>query len=256
MLIPAGQIISKTLTLYRDHWKMILKYLLLLLVPSIFAIALSMVLSFLLVVVGATTQNLSAALLPVGVYGLLLIIIAFVGFWFTIALIRMLGGAYEGRTARPMKEELRDAVRHIWPGFLASLLASLAILAGFILFIIPAFLFAIWFGFSLFAVIFEDKKPIEALKASKGLVSGRWWGTFWRLLAPAFVFTVLLFIVQWIVGLPFETTLAQTNQTSFSGMGMALLYAAIMSVVNLIFTPLTTIATTILYIELKKTPKA
>lgn len=255
MLIPAGQIISKTLTLYRDHWKMILKYLLLLLVPSIFAIALSMVLSFLLVVVGATTQNLKAAILPVGVYGLLVIIIAFVGFWFTIALIKMLGSAYEGRTARPIKEELRDAARHIWPGFLASLLASLAILAGFILFIIPAFLFAIWFGFSLFAVIFEDKKPIEALKTSKGLVSGRWWGTFWRLLVPAFVFTVLLFIVQWVVGLPFETTLAQTNQTSFSGMGLALLYAAIMSIVNLIFTPLTTIATTILYIELKKTPK-
>lgn len=256
MLISAGQIISKTLTLYRDHWKIILKYLLLLLVPSIFAIALSMVLSFLLVIVGATTQSLSSALLPLGVYGLLILIIAFVGFWFTIALIKMLGSAYEGRTARPIKEELRDAARHIWPGFLASLLASLAILAGLILFIIPAFLFAVWFGFSLFAVIFEDKKPVEALKFSKGLVKGRWWGAFWRMLAPAFIFTVLLLIVQWIVGLPFETTLAQMNQASFSSMGVALLYAAIMSVVNLIFTPLTTIATAILYIELKKTPKA
>ena len=96
----------------------------------------------------------------------------------------------------------------------------------------------------------------EALKSSKGLVAGRWWATFWRLLAPAFVFTVLLFVVQWVVGLPFETTLGQQiDQTSFASMGTALVYAVVMSIVNLLFTPLTTIATAILYIELKRTPR-
>src|SRR3989344_6339531 len=107
MLISAGQIISKSIALYRDHWKIILKYLLLLLVPAVFALVLSMVLSFLLVVVGLTVQNLSSALLPIGVYGLLVLIISFIGFWISIAFVKMLGSAYEGKAARPIKEELR-----------------------------------------------------------------------------------------------------------------------------------------------------
>ena len=67
---------------------------------------------------------------------------------------------------------------YIWLSFLV----GIVMFAGFVLFIIPGIIFTIWFSFSRFILIFEDKKGKLAMARSKELVKGYWWPVFGRFL--------------------------------------------------------------------------
>ncbi len=73
----------------------------------------------------------------------------------------------------------------ILPLALVSILAGLAVVGGLILLIVPGIIFAIWFAFSAFTLILENKRGTEALKASKALVVGRWGAVFSRIILLA-----------------------------------------------------------------------
>jgi hypothetical protein len=51
-------------------------------------------------------------------------------------------------------------------------------LVGFFLAFIPGVIFLIWFSFSMYIMVDEDKRGLDALLASKGYVEGYWWNTF------------------------------------------------------------------------------
>ena len=78
-----------------------------------------------------------------------------------------------------VKTEVSDALiyglRKWWIFIGTAILAGLAMLGGFLIFIIPGIIVTVWFMFASYAVIFEDQKFIGALNYSKSLVQGRWW---------------------------------------------------------------------------------
>jgi len=80
-------------------------------------------------------------------------------------------------------------------------LNTLIILGGLVLLIIPGLIFIVWFMFSQYALIFEEKKGFQALKRSKELVKGRFIDVIYRVV----VFTVFMipvyFIISFSVGL-------------------------------------------------------
>jgi len=115
-----------------------------------------------------------------------------IGLWSRVALFC----AVKDNTAG-IKKSLSDAWPKIASFFWISLLAGLAVLGGFILFVIPGIIFAVWFGFSLYVYIFEGTKGSSALKKSKELVKGRWWPVFARFL----VFGIIAMLISWIKGL-------------------------------------------------------
>jgi len=65
---------------------------------------------------------------------------------------------------------------------------------GFALLIIPGIIFSVWFAFSYYVLLFEGKTGIDAMKASKAYVKGRWWAVFGR-----FAFIVLVSIIFSVV---------------------------------------------------------
>src|SRR3989338_6978781 len=76
------------------------------------------------------------------------------------------------------KADLRDAVyRFFSKYFLVTMVTALALVAiiigGFIFFIIPGILFAIWFSQTYYFILLENKSPADALRASKRLTEGR-----------------------------------------------------------------------------------
>lgn len=75
-------------------------------------------------------------------------------------------------------------------------LKALIIFAGFILLIIPGFIFSIWFSLAGYILIFEQKRGMSALWRSKDLVSGKFWKVLWRFL----VFGVIIFIIAFSLG--------------------------------------------------------
>ncbi len=89
-----------------------------------------------------------------------------------------------------MKETLKLAWKRVWKLFLVNLLVGLIIFGGFVLFVVPGIIFAVWFSFARYYVI-EGSPVIESLKKSKALVKGR----FWRIVLRYIVFWALSVVI-------------------------------------------------------------
>ncbi len=93
-----------------------------------------------------------------------------------------------------LKNLLLSVKDKVAPLFWVSLLSGLMVLGGFILFVIPGIIFAIWFCLARYVFAFEGKKGLMASWRSKELVRGYWWPVFGRLLA----FMILSMVVSFI----------------------------------------------------------
>lgn len=88
-----------------------------------------------------------------------------------------------------VKGALKEGWSKYWPFFLVSLSTGLIIGLGFLFLIVPGIIFAVWFSFSTYVVICEDKRGFKALSRSRELVKGRWWSVAKRV----FVMMIITF---------------------------------------------------------------
>lgn len=248
MLISAKELIQKSLTLYQKNYQLFVKYLLLLLIPA-----------SIILFAGMFTKNFQNMrvdfnffIMPPIIYFLIVLACSLASLWISLALLRVLVAAYTDKPIKALKEELQNAAPLIVPALLVSILTSFIILGGIVLLIVPGIIFAIWFGFAFYAVVLDQNKPVEALKTSKNLVQDRWWAVWWRLFAPAVLFTVMLMLAQWLINIPIGIILK--NAGSWLYPANVVIFNILSAFVSLLFSPLTTAATVILYLELKKTP--
>lgn len=79
------------------------------------------------------------------------------------------------------------------------LLVVLVIAWGFAL-IIPALIFAIYYGFAQYVLVVEDKRPFSAIERSYDLVRGYFWPVFGRLALIGFIGLV----IYWFISLPLD----------------------------------------------------
>ena len=236
MLISVGNIISKSVDLYKKNTQLFLTYVGVMLIPN--------------ALIQIITATFFLGNLNFFILGLLTFLAGLANIWISLAFIRVVAAKYVGAASTDIKDELLNVKNIFLAAIIASLLAALAIFAGVILLIIPGIIVAVWFAFGLYAVAIDNKDGVEALKASKQLVQGRWWAVFWRLVAPAIVFGILTIVVQGIGELIFGSL------GNAFGIVVGLLGGVLVTAAALLVFPLSTAAPTILYIELKKTPVA
>jgi hypothetical protein len=117
------------------------------------------------------------------------------GFLIQAAIIVSVSRVVSGETLG-VKETLKFAWGKLGKYFLTHLLTSLITLFGFILLIIPGIVFAVWFAFSQYIVIGQNVGPIEAIKASKKLISPNFWPVFGRLAAIMATFTIAQLVLS------------------------------------------------------------
>ena len=67
---------------------------------------------------------------------------------------------------------LKSSIRFIIPLSIVNLLAGMVILVGFALLIIPGIIVAVWLSLTTYAVIFEKKRALSALRRSRFYVRG------------------------------------------------------------------------------------
>ncbi len=118
--------------------------------------------------------------------------------------------------------------------FWASVLSGLAVLGGFILVIVPGVIFALWFVFAGFFIMYENKGAIDSMKASKALVKGNLGGLFGRFLVVGIVY-IAIAIISSVV-------------SSFTS---PILYAVISALITALITPFFLLCTYNLYTALK-----
>jgi hypothetical protein len=93
------------------------------------------------------------------------------------AITRAAAGTFLGRDM-DIGESLRFGLSRFWSILLVGVLTGLAVLGGFLLFIVPGFIFLTRFWVGVPALVIEDRRGREALKRSWNLVKGRSWPVF------------------------------------------------------------------------------
>ena len=71
------------------------------------------------------------------------------------------------------------------------IIVGIFVLLWSLLFIIPGIIFAVYYSFSKYALVFEGYKSRSALKRSKELIKSYWWAVFGRQLFIVLIFTAL-----------------------------------------------------------------
>lgn len=106
-----------------------------------------------------------------------LLVLALIGLVSKMFLLRIGLDSYERGSST--FERLKATLPFIGTFYLTMILIYLATAVGFILLIIPGFIFLIKYGFGDFVVLDSDLGPIEALKRSSEITYGHKWRIFW-----------------------------------------------------------------------------
>jgi hypothetical protein len=175
------KLLSDAWKLYKSRWK---TFLGIIIAPILLIIPVFLV--FGIIVFGAGmigAFDLESAVGNVIIFAILLLVLSIsmiiIQFWSQAALIYAIKDSAENIG---IKESYRRGWHKIRSFFWVSILSGFIIMGGYMFFIIPGIIFAIWFSLALYIVITEDLKGMDALLKSREYVRNYWWSVFWRLL--------------------------------------------------------------------------
>lgn len=180
----AGNLLNEAIEIFKQHYRTLLGISAIIMVPSI----LVSVFSEKIVWDSVTkTFGLYVAILFGTVLGILYVIISS---WGQVSLMYAVKDREKGvGISQAFALAWHKIVSYWW----VSLLSGFLVLGGFILCIIPGFLFALWFCLSSFVLITEEEKGMNALLKSREYVRGKAWPVLWRFLV--LFFSIILFSI-------------------------------------------------------------
>ncbi|MBI4281172.1 hypothetical protein HY628_03165 [Candidatus Uhrbacteria bacterium] len=181
-LIHVSDLTKEVTSLYRKHFFDFLRILIWLLVPTVLSALLPLF----------PISKLSKIVIDASL-SLLMVILSL---WLSVTLVDLVG-TYAGKTnAKKLKQGIWAQAGRVVDFTLISLLQAAVIFIGFLLFVIPGFIFLNWFSFARYAVLIDESSPgSEALRLSKNLVNGRFWSIAWRWIGSYLYFGSFLVLV-------------------------------------------------------------
>jgi hypothetical protein len=102
-------------------------------------------------------------------------------------------------------ESYQAGFKLFWAWIWIAILAELAMIGGFVMFIIPGIMLSIQLALAIYVLVLEDKHGMQALIQSREYVKGYWWAYFGRALLLCLVICVLMFVAY----LPFALLLGK-----------------------------------------------
>lgn len=107
------------------------------------------------------------------------------------------------------RREIQRGLR-AWPALIiGGVIMVAALIAGYILLIVPGVLLTVSLAFFQFCVMLDGQGPLAALNHSHTLVWGNWWRTFWVIILMALV----LILISVVVLIPFALMLGLHHGT-------------------------------------------
>ncbi len=141
-------------------------------------------------------------------------------------------------------EALRFGFRKTWYIFLGGLLCMIIVSLASILLVIPGiYLGNLYFLFTQ-VIIVEGKGPWSALKRSKELIKGSWWRSFGIILLTY----LLVAVISWAAAFVISLIVLGLFGTGLTGQIIDLI---LRTPVSCLLVPISTIATTLLYYDLR-----
>lgn len=141
------------------------------------------------------------------------------------------------------KELFRESRRFFWPYFGLVLLTIIFVILWSLLLIIPGIIYSVLYSFACYALFFEDKRGMAAIRRSVKLATGY----FWPILGRFLFVGVIVWVFSVIVAIP----LSFADENSI----FASLWSGVLQVVNLLVGPIVLFYTYNIYRELVKIKK-
>jgi hypothetical protein len=159
-------------------------------------------------------------------------------YWYQGMVVEATRDILDGRRDHSIGSLFSAAAPFIVPLLLAGILAGIGVAIGFVLLIIPGlFLITIW-AVIVPVIVIERAGVIESFGRSRELVRGSGWQVFGVI--------VVLFLVLFIIRAALQAIIGGISDESFVGYALADLIS------NVLFVPLTALAATVIYVELRR----
>jgi hypothetical protein len=152
--------------------------------------------------------------------------------------------SYLGRTA-DVRQSFDFAAHRLMSLLWLSIIATIAIVIGFILVILPGIWLLVSFSVAVPVLMLEGLTGFKALGRSMSLVRGRWWATFGRELSVLLMYIVALIVIGIIAG-AIERGINITNVTLY-----VIVAAIFQGLIVILVTPFVAAAITVIYIDLR-----
>lgn len=128
------------------------------------------------------------------------VIEGFIGLIATIGIVFLIKQRIDGKKIT-LKEAFNKSIQK-WTLLIATMIIMLICLLGLtLLLIIPGIIFSVFWIFTVYVVILEDKSFFQAMKYSKKIVEGRWWKTFGIIILFGFMAVLVTLILTGILGI-------------------------------------------------------
>jgi hypothetical protein len=182
-LHSVGSLFSESWKLYKERWSVLVEIVLL---P-----VLVIVLGYIFIGFG-----LGPAFLALGG---MVVFAGYIIFMFSMAPL-----IYSIQHATGMDESYRATVKLFWPLVWVSILSALAVIGGFVMLLIPGIWLAVAFSVGIYVFVVEQRRGIDALRASKDYIKGYWWAVLGRTILLGILVVVATAIIEapfgWIGG--------------------------------------------------------
>lgn len=123
-------------------------------------------------------------------------------------------------------EAFKLSFSKIWSCWKVGALSGLILMSGFMLFIIPLIIFAVWLSFSAYIVICEDIKGLDAIIKSREYVRGLWWKTTFRVLFLPFIYYAFYVITERM----YVTVMSENTAFAFIKLGIQFLLMPLVTI--------------------------
>ncbi len=100
----------------------------------------------------------------------------------------------------PLEQTISLAWHKLRPYLWTSILQWLCLFGLFLLLIIPGLIFAVFWYFTLYIVLYYGKTGMDAMKESKSIVTGRWWKTLGYMLLIGIISALAIGIIVALIG--------------------------------------------------------
>jgi hypothetical protein len=127
-----------------------------------------------------------------------------------------------------------NALNNWIPALGTIILMSVLLFLLFLLLIVPGVIFAVFWAFALFVVLFKGKNGLKALKYSKSVVKGRWW----RVFAYQIIFSIIVLAILFPIGILFGSLIFYFGESVILNIILDTLldiFSSLMIAFNLVF---------------------
>lgn len=281
-LISLGQIIDKTMAHYKKHFVELLSITAWIVIASVPAAIAKFLQPY-----TAGTELTPLHIFTIALNDLGALLIGVVSVWALLSMIIAISEQASG-TARDQKTQGKKAWKlffsYIWVSILVALVVAAILVPpifGFVLILIDGFRgastvlssiggilllvgalvsfillvkYSIQYGFAPYSLVLDQEHGVKALQHSASLVSGRWWDAFFRFVIPKVIYTLVVFVLNFLLlaALAIILLVIFGNSTLYQSLGGAT-WMIISSVITALYIPLIAVTDFYIYDSLRST---